>query len=192
MDPTAWISDAWWSYAVIALVITGSAVFPPLPSEGMLVTATGLALAARLDPVLVALAAGTGALGGDLLAYTVGRVTVARREPRPGSRIDRAVEWMRHRQDPWLPALVVAGRYVPGGTTLVGLSCGALHYPRRWFVSLALLGVASWVGYGFLIASIGRATTGSPWLSVLIGLGIVMLLAGVVQVVHRVRRRRRG
>lgn len=193
LDPTNWITDSWWSYLVIAAVITGSAVFPPLPSEGMLVTATGLALSSSLDPALVALATGSGALGGDLLAYTVGRASAARGGISPGSRVGRAIEWMRRREDTWLPALVVAGRYVPGGTTVVGLSAGALRYPWPRFLTLALLGVATWVVYGFAIAAAGRAAApGSPWLSVVIGLSLVLLLSGAVHLVQRVRRRRRG
>lgn len=90
-DPTTWISDSWWSYLVMALVILGSAVFPPLPSEGMLVTATRLALASRLEPAMVALATGSGALGGDLLAYAVGRITADRRGTQPDSRVGRAL-----------------------------------------------------------------------------------------------------
>jgi membrane-associated protein len=189
-DPATWITGDWWSYLIIGVVITGSAVFPPLPSEGMLVTATGLALASRLDPLLVAVAAGSGALCGDLLAYSVGVVAVGRAGSRPPRRVRRAVEWLRRRQEQWLPALIVAGRFVPGGTTTVGLASGALRYPFPRFVTLAAVGVVIWVGYGFGIAAVGRAASpGSPWLSVLIGLGIVAVLTAVL---HGVRRLRRG
>lgn len=100
---------------------------------------------------------------------------------------------MQKREDTWLPALVVAGRYVPGGTTLVGLSAGALRYPLPRFVAWALLGVVTWVAYGFSIAAVGQAAApGSPWVSVVIGLSLVLLLTVAVDLGQRVRRRQRG
>jgi membrane-associated protein len=190
LDPTHWITGDWWSYLVVALVITGSAVFPPLPSEGMLVTATGLALASELEPILVALAVGSGALGGDLLAYSVGLVAVGRRDS-PPRRVERAVAWMRAGREKWLPALIVGGRFVPGGTTVVGLASGALRYPAPRFVAFVVVGVVIWVGYGFGIATAGRAASpGSPWSGVVIGLGIVVLLSGLLKVSQWLRQRR--
>ena len=46
MVPLEVSTGSWWAPVLIALTITGSAVFPPLPSGIMLVTVTGLALAA--------------------------------------------------------------------------------------------------------------------------------------------------
>ncbi len=58
---------------VVTGSIAGSAVFPPLPSKSMLVTATSLAAAGRLDLAVVCLATATGAVLGDLAAYALGR-----------------------------------------------------------------------------------------------------------------------
>lgn len=193
LDPTSWITDDWWSYLVVALVITGSAVFPPLPSETMLVTATGLALAGELSPVAVALATGAGSLGGDLVAYSIGRFVVTRREPQEGGRVASALDWIERRRDDWLPAFIAGGRFIPGGTTVIGLGSGALRYPAGRYAVLALLGTAVWVTYGFVLAAAGQAAApDNPLVGVGIGLGLVLLLAGTVSLVNRVRRRRRA
>ncbi len=189
MDPADLITGAWWSYAVIAVVIAGSAVFPPLPSESMLVTATGLALAGHLEPAYAGMAAGAGSLAGDSAAYSVGRVAGRGDGPRPDGRVAKALGWIERREGSWLPALIAGGRFVPGGTTAVGLACGALRVPVRRFVLLALAGATVWVAYGFALAAAGRsAAPDSPWLGLAIGLVLVVVVAGVIAGVQRLRR----
>ena len=48
---------AHWAYVALAACVAGSAVFPPLPSESVLVTGMGLAAAGRLDLTWVCAAA---------------------------------------------------------------------------------------------------------------------------------------
>lgn len=187
MDPASLISDTWWTYVIIAAVIAGSAIFPPLPSESMLITALGFALAGRLDLLPAVLAAGVGSLGGDGLAYGLGRVTAGRREPQPGGRAATALAWLEHRRGPWLPALVVGGRFVPGGTTAVGLACGALRFPATGFMGLALVGATLWVAYGFAVATVGQAAApDNPWIGIGIGILIVLVIAGTFALHQRV------
>ncbi len=58
----------------------------------------------------------------------------------------------------------MAGRFVPGGTTAVGVSAGLLAYPLRRFVLFAGLGALVWTAYGVALAFLGRAAfPGNTW-----------------------------
>lgn len=184
------VTGSSWTYGVIAGSIAGSAVFPPLPSEGMLATATGLAVAGQLDLALVCLATSTGAVLGDLAAYTVGRVLSGRAQATQSARGQAALRWLHAQERSWGPGLIVMGRFVPGGTTAVGVSAGLLAFPLRRFVLLAALGAVLWTGYGVALAFIGRAAfPGNTWAGVLLAVGLA-LGAGVVLQAVRSRRRR--
>ena len=94
-----------WVFAVIAASIAGSAVFPPLPNEGMLATAMSLAAAGRLTLPWVCASAMTGAVLGDLAAYLL-RWALSR----PGHtraagsvRMRNPLSWLHAREHTWGP-----------------------------------------------------------------------------------------
>jgi membrane-associated protein len=155
MDPRDWLTGSAWSYLIVAGSIAGSAVLPPLPSELTLVTAMSMAVEGELRVLLVALACGAGAVRGDAFAYTVGRL--ARRgadEGRGPQRTRKALAWIEGRDRIWLAGLIVTGRFVPGGTTAIGVAAGATSFPIPRFVVLALAGAALWTGYGYGLARV--------------------------------------
>lgn len=179
-----------WAYLLVLLFIAVSALFPPLPSESTLVTAMSLAAAGDLNLALVSAATTTGAFVGDLAAYTVGRALSdrMRQEAARSARADAALHWLQERQASWGPGLVVGGRFVPGGTTAVGLSAGLLAYPLGRFALAAAVGAGLWTGYGLALALLGSAAfPGNTWAAVLLTVGLALAL-GVV--LHVVRRRR--
>lgn len=180
-----------WSYAVVTGSIAGSAVFPPLPSESMLATALSLAVAGELSLLLVCIATTTGSWLGDVAAYAVGRSISrqARRRAAGSARGEAALRWLEAREESWGPGLVVSGRFVPGGTTAVGVSAGLLAFPLRRFVLFAALGAVLWTAYGLALALLGAAAfPGNTWAGVLLAVGIAVSAGAVV---HRVRSRRR-
>jgi membrane-associated protein len=181
-----------WAYVVLALCIAGSAVFPPLPSESILVTAMGLAAADQLGLAGVCAAAFAGAVAGDLLAYAVGHALSKRLPEDAGPRrLRAALGWARARERAWGPALIVGGRFIPGGTTAVGLTSGALGYPLRSFTLLAGLGESIWTAYGVALAYIGPAVLpGGGWAPVAIAVALA-LAAGAVPHAVRVASARR-
>jgi membrane-associated protein len=183
-----------WAYLALALCIAGSAVFPPLPSESILVTAMGLAAADRLGLAAVCAAAFLGALAGDLLAYAAGRALGNRLQDGAGPRkVRAALEWARARQRAWGPSLIVGGRFIPGGTTAVGLSAGAVGYPLRSFALLAALGASIWTAYGLALAYLGRAILpGGGWAPVAIAVALALTAGALAQAVHVSRARSRS
>lgn len=181
-----------WAYPLITLLITGSAVFPPFPSESTLVTGASLAAAGELDPVLVALAAGLGSMLGDLVVYAIGRwgSDRARSGARRSPRVQSILGWLEDHRASWLPAMVVAGRFVPGGATAIGLAAGVLQYPLQRFVTWSAVGAGLWTGYGFGFALVGRSVfPDSPWATVLVAVALALSVTGVTALVQRVRAR---
>jgi membrane-associated protein len=178
VSPLDWISGSPWSYVLVTLMIAGSAVFPPLPSEAAMLTALGLALEGELLLLPAAAASAAGSVSGDLVAYGVGRIAGSRRDDaRQGDgRIARAIAWVDERDDRWGPGLVVGGRFVPGGTTAVGITAGVVRFPFRRFVTCSLIGATIWTAYGVGLAYLGRTLIGGSWwwgtlVAVALGLG---------------------
>ena len=185
MDPQDWLTGSPWSYLIMSVCIAGSAVFPPLPSELTLVTAMSMAVEGELRVVLVALACGTGALLGDTVAYTAGRLARGSGGPRGPLRVRQALAWVEGRDRIWVAGLIVVGRFVPGGTTAVGLAAGATRFPIPRFLALALTGATVWTGYGYGLAKVGsRLFPNSPLLSTGLAIVLVLAFAGVVKLVR--------
>jgi len=184
VSPLDWITGSPWSYVVVALMITGSAVFPPLPSEASMLTALSLALEGELLLVPAVAASAAGSIGGDLVAYGVGRVAGSRRDDaRQGDgRIARAIAWVDERDEQWGPGLVVGGRFVPGGTTAVGITAGVVRFPFRRFVTFSLLGAALWTAYGVGLAYLGSTVFPSGWwVGTLVAVALGLAFAGLVR-----------
>ena len=183
-----------WAYAVVFLSIAGSAVFPPLPSEAMLVAAMSLAAAGELNLVLVCMATASGAVLGDLAAYSLGRIINrrGRRKAEQSARGAAALRWLEARERTWGPGLIVGGRFIPGGTTAVGIAAGLLSYPVRNFLLFATFGSLLWTSYGLVLARVGQGIfPGNPWAAVALTLGIALSVSAALHVARTFRRRSR-
>lgn len=178
-------------YLLIAGCICGSAVFPPLPSDSMLVTAMGLAAAGELALWSVAAAVLLGGWVGDVLAYSVGRALsrpVRQATPREG-RAQAALRWIEAHEDSWGPGLITVSRFIPGGTTAVGISAGVLVYPLRAFLAFAALGACLWTIYGAAVAYVGNALfPGNLWASLTLAVLIALAVGAVAHQVSGSRK----
>ncbi len=163
----------------------------------MLATATSLAVAGELNLALVCLATTTGAVLGELAAYALGR-SISRRTRHRAAQSARgavALRWLEAPERSWGPGLIVVGRFVPGGTTAVGVSAGLLAYPLRRFLLFSALGALLWTGYGVTLAFLGRAAfPGNTWAGVALAVGVAVSAGAVIHAVRACRRgqRRRG
>ncbi|MDI6100000.1 DedA family protein [Actinoplanes sp. NEAU-A12] len=181
-----------WAFVVIAASIAGSAVFPPLPSEGMLATAMSLAAAGRLPLAWVCVSTTAGAVLGDLAAYTLGRAL-----SRPGharaagsARLRTALAWLHAREHTWGPGMIVTGRFVPGGTTAVGISAGLLRFPPRRYLLFSSIGAALWTGYGVAVGIVGNAVfPDNPLAGAAAAVGLALAIGAGVQWLSRTRHR---
>jgi membrane protein DedA with SNARE-associated domain len=181
-----------WAYVVVAASITGSALLSPLPSETMMVSAMSLAIAGRMNIAIVVVAAALGSWCGDVLAYNVGRLLSGRTRTWATSSAKgrKALDWVEDREESWGPALIMSGRFVPGGVTAVGLSAGVVGFPVRKFLLYAALGAVIWAAYGLGIAYIGGALfPGNVWAGAVTGVVIALAVSAGVHLVSRHRRR---
>ena len=87
----------------------------------------------------------------------------------------------------------MAGRFLPGGVTAVGLSAGIVRFPVRRVLAFAGLGAVIWAAYGLGIAYIGGALfPGNLWAGAVTGVVIALAVSLGVHLVGRHRRRADG
>ncbi len=145
------------AYAAVFLLVAGDAVVPVLPGETTVSAAAVLAAVGVLDIRLVILAGALGAIGGDSVAYWIGRagrgpVQRALLRAAGAERLGGAEGVFRRRG----LLFIVFGRYVPVGRVVVNLTAGRLIGYRRFLPASVLAGLI-WSTQGALIAYfIGR------------------------------------
>lgn len=177
---------------LIALVFPAlDALLPVVPSETAIV-ALGVASAKHTDPrivVLIGLAA-CGAFIGDNVNYQLGKwfgPWVTRRFL-SGDRGTRQRAWAERSLDRYGARLIIACRFIPGGRTVVTLTCGLVGYQRRSFVIATAVAAVIWASYAFLVGRLGgQAFADKPWVGLLLALGIVLLVSAIVEVLRRTR-----
>lgn len=169
-----------WLVLGIFLLSLVDGIFPPVPSESLIIAAAVL-VAAGDGPSLWALipAAAAGAFLGDNLAFTVGRrVPLGRlaRSRRATQLLTRTTAALRQRGTP----LILSARFVPGGRVAVNLSAGALGFPRRRFVAVSAVAAVSWAAYSALLGlGAGEVLHARPALAVAVGV-VGGVLVGLV------------
>jgi membrane-associated protein len=179
------------SYVIAVLVPALDAVLPVLPSETAVI-ALGVATAGSDDPrigVLVALAA-CGAFLGDNLAYLLGRRfgPAVQRRFLAGDRGARRLAWATGALDRFGARIIIGCRFIPGGRTVVTLTCGMIRYRRRSYVAATACAAVIWASYAFFIGRLGgKAFEDRPWAGLLIALGAALLVSLVVEALRRTR-----
>ena len=140
-DLTDWLDEFsanWWFLLIIFAVALLDSVIPIVPGETTVIAGGVAAGAGNQTLALVILAGALGAFLGDNLAYTIGnrfepRVNAwAARKPNRADRLDQAGRQIRKRGGP----LLITARFIPGGRTVLTVSSGLTHQPRRWFAAV--------------------------------------------------------
>ncbi len=188
-----------WALLVIFAVCALDAFFPAVPGETTVIT--GAVFAAQGEyPLSAVIAVGAaGAIVGDHISYTIGRVVGRRAIDRMSHR--RRVAALRGRAQAALdkhggPALIVM-RFVPGGRSLSTALAGSLHYPLRRFTPYVIIGGILWgLQAGLLGYFAGQIIHDNYVIATIAGIAASVLLAVVIEVtrhkVLQVLRRRRA
>ncbi|MFI7553304.1 DedA family protein [Micromonospora sediminimaris] len=193
MDLMATIENAMTSpfiyLAILALAIL-DAFLPFLPSESVVIAAAVFAVSGIPSLPLVIVFAALGAFVGDHIGFLIGRLL---RRRRPGDRLIRAADRIAphlHRRG---GALIIAGRFVPGGRTAIVTASGATGYPLARFAPFAAIAAVTWAGYSGLIGYLGGAAFESTrMLGLAVGLGLALSITALGELVRYVLRRRRA
>lgn len=186
--------DSWGTalyFWVIPLVV-GDAIFPPIPSEMVVITGGALSADGRANVFLVLLLAALASWIGDMVVFHLFR--------RRLSHVLGRWKWGRRVHAGIHAALAKAGRsstygtiigarFIPGGRLATSAASGVANVSVRGFSLCAGLGAVLWacwlVGLGYFTGS----TTKLPfWASSLIGVAVGLVIGAVVGIIVTRRR----
>ena len=188
-------SASGWAYAVVFLLALLDAIFPVVPSETAVITAGVVAASGHLSLPLVVVSATVGAVAGDNMAYLIGwrfGDAVTRRFF-SGEKARQRLAWARRQLQQRGGQLILVGRFIPGGRTVVTLSAGMLRYRWGRFIILDAVAALVWALYASLLGYFGgRAFENAAWKGLLLALGVGFAVAGLTEAVRWLLRGRRG
>ena len=193
-----WLKDfssSPWFYAILFMIALLDSVLPVVPSETLVIIGGVSAGSGSLSIVAVIACAAAGAFIGDNMSYLIGARTSAfitrrySRTDRGKRRLAQAIHQIHERGG----LLLVTARFIPGGRTLVTLSCGVTKQPRRWFIRWTIISAVIWANYAALLGFIGGKTfSDSHTLAFLVAFGFAIGVTVIIEVIRFVLRLRRG
>jgi membrane-associated protein len=185
-----------WAYLIIFAIALLDAFFPVVPSETLVIL--GGVLASGDDPTLtlplVILSGGLGALCGDNVSYSIGRFFAGRIERWAAKTEKRRArrEWAGRQIRERGMLLIITARFIPGGRTIVTLTCGATHqkWPRFFFATV--VAAAIWATYAAMLGYVGgEALKDNHTLAFVIAFATALSVSGIIELVrHKLKRRR--
>lgn len=177
-----------WSVLLLFAFTVIDGVFPPIPSESVVIALASLSMTGDGPPLWAILpVAAAGAFVGDFIAYSIGTKVPLRRfrwfrTQRGASTLAWAERTLEHRGG----AFILAARYIPIGRVAVNMSAGALGFPRKRFAGFAAIGAVSWSIYSTLLGiGAGAVLRDRPLLAVVVGLVLGITLGSLIDLVMR-------
>jgi len=187
-------SSSPWFYLVIFTVAVLDSVLPIVPSETLVIIGGVTAGTGELSIAVVVACAAAGAFVGDNLSYFLGREAsdwVVKRRTRTekgAKQLANIVEQIHDRGG----LLLITARFIPGGRTLLTLSCGVTRQPRRWFIGWAIAAASIWSLYASLLGFIGGKSfadnhTKAFLIAFTSAFSITVLIEVIRAILHRVK-----
>ncbi len=188
-------SSSPWFYAILFAIALADSVLPIVPSETLVVIGGVSAGSGSLSIVAVIACAAAGAFIGDNMSYLIGTrasVFITRRYSRTKKgkhRLEQAIHQIHDRGG----LLLITARFIPGGRTLLTLSCGVTRQPRHWFVRWTMIAAVIWANYAALLGFIGGKTfTDNHTLAFLVAFGCAIGITVIIEITRFLLRLRRG
>ena len=182
----------WW----IIPVVMGDAIFPPIPSEMLVITGGALSAVGRANAFLVVLLATAASWLGDILVFQLfkRRLSYALDRWRWGRAFHQAVHIAIGKAGRSTTYGAIIGlRFIPGGRLATTAAAGIANVSTRGFSLCAALGGLLWSVWSVGLGYATGAATGLPfWASSLIGVGLGILLGVILGVVVTRRRGNRS
>ena len=185
------VSGSPWTYAFLFAIAALDVVFPIVPSETSVILAGVLASTGDLILVLVIGLAAAGAILGDNTSYWIGRTLGDRIVERffKGERRKR-VDWAEMQVTERGGYLIVVGRFIPGGRTVITLACGLLEMRWRRFIAFDVAAGIVWASYAALLGYFGgRTFEESPLKGFLVAFAIALAVTGAIEAYRYLRKR---
>ena len=138
-DFTDWldqISSNWWFLLVILVVAYLDSVIPIVPSETCVIIGGVAASQGHLNIYAVIAAGAIGAFLGDNTAYLIGLRASGwfRRRAERKPKFAKKLAWAQLQILQRGGMLLITARFIPGGRTVLTLSCGITRQGRLWFM----------------------------------------------------------
>jgi membrane-associated protein len=197
-DLTDWldrISSHEWFLLVILIIAFLDSVIPVVPSETCVIIGGVAASQGYLNIYAVIAAGAVGAFLGDNAAYLIGLRASAwfRRRAERKPKFARKLAWAQLQILQRGGLLLITARFIPGGRTVLTLSCGITRQRRWWFMRWVALATAIWATYSALLGRIGgEAFENSHTKAFLMAFGLAIGTNIVIEIVrHQLKKRRK-
>lgn len=186
--------DGWGAaiYFWVIPIVMSDAIFPPVPSEMVVITGGALSVDGRVNAFLIVVLAAFASWLGDILVFQLFK-------RRLSHVLDRWT-WGRAFHQSVHRAIGKAGRsstygaiigvrFIPGGRLATTAAAGIANVSTRGFSLCAAIGGTLWAAWSVGLGYVTGAATGLPfWASSLIGVGVGMVIGAVVGVIVTRRR----
>jgi membrane protein DedA with SNARE-associated domain len=157
-DAVDWLLDSlddWsantWFLAVIFVIALLDSMIPIVPSETAVIVGGVAVSTDTADYPLwaVILAGAAGAFTGDNAAYTIGRSFAPRIERRAARKetFRKRLQWAHEQIQEKGGPLLITARFIPGGRSILTVSCGITRQRRRWFAAWIAVAAVVWASY---------------------------------------------
>jgi membrane protein DedA with SNARE-associated domain len=184
-----------WLLLILFVAAAVDAVFPVVPSEGMVITAGMAAAAGHQNLLLVIAVAMVGSVIGESICYFMGRGS--------GPALHRWMKRQERRQQVYervSSALHARGglilmtvRYIPGARMVATLTAGATRYSFKKFIVFTFFGVTVAYTYVALLGYLGGDAFEHDQLKGLaFSLGLAATIGLVVETSRRIAVKRRA
>ena len=197
-DLTEWLKDIsgnWWFLAIVLIIALLDSVIPVVPSETTVIIG-GVAASAAGDgpyPVILVIVAGAiGAFLGDNISYELGHRAshlVERKAARKESTAKK-LKWASDQIEERGGLLLITARFIPGGRTLLTLSCGFTHQSHRWFAGWVAVAVTIWASYAAILGyTFGSQFEDDHTLAFILAFGAALTITVVIELIRYARKK---
>lgn len=153
--------DPWAVYLVVAGIAFIENIFPPFPSDVLVVAAGSLAAGGRVDAWVLVLVTSTGSTAGFMAMYAIGRwigghvLESGKVRFIPPEQVKRVEGWFQR----YGYGVVIANRFLAGTRAVVSFFAGMSRLP---IVTSVLLSFVSALVWNFILVQSGLAL-GANW-----------------------------
>jgi membrane protein DedA with SNARE-associated domain len=187
------LSDSPTFFAIIFVIAVLDSVIPIVPSETMVIIGGVAAGLGDLNILVVMVCGALGAFIGDNMSYLIGKKASTRidnryrRTAKGAKRLDWAHEQIEERGG----LLLITARFVPGGRTLLTLTCGITHQHHRWFMKWTVAAAIIWASYASLLGYFGGKTfEDNHTLAFIVAFTMAISVTAIIEAIRYVRKQR--
>jgi membrane protein DedA with SNARE-associated domain len=187
------LSDSPTFFAIIFVIAVLDSVIPIVPSETMVIIGGVAAGLGDLNILVVMVCGALGAFIGDNMSYLIGKKASTRidnryrRTAKGAKRLDWAHEQIEERGG----LLLITARFVPGGRTVLTLTCGITHQLHRWFMKWTVAAAIIWASYASLLGYFGGKTfEDNHTLAFIVAFTMAISVTAIIEAIRYVRKQR--